>query len=321
MTIDMNLFEIVVSVAVLLIVLGIWIFNRVSGKDKAAIRVDSGLLVVIVTIALASIFGAIRSDLIRDNPLLFAVAIISLVTAVGSYWDTYITYKFRKDLEDVTTRLRAQVAGLGNIEFFPTKEETFKNLTSLSIQAREKLMATRFSPADISIESEYWNAIKQCAFDPKVLYVRIHSLAHPTTTTVEGLCKLIAELRGSRQFRLGITFFNNEFEMIIADDKECVFCFHDLEMTIKNGFKVNTNLPSNAAVVANFGETFRHILDKCYLVIDFEKFVQTDADVRALQEFIREAHKNYCDGKLPESIHSTQMEAFLRSTVFKSTNR
>jgi hypothetical protein len=320
MTLDMNLFEIIVSVAVLVIVVGIWIYNRISGKERA-IHLDVTLVVVIVTIALASIFGATSSDIIKNNPLLFVVAIISLVTAIGSFWDTYITFKFRKDLEDVTARLRAQVAGLGNIMFFPTKEETFKNLTSLSIQAHEKLMATRFSPADISIETEYWNAIRQCAFDPKVLYVRIHSLAHPTTSTVDGLCKLISELRGSRQFRLGITFFNNEFEMIIADDKECIFCFHDLEMTIKNGFRVDTTLPSNAAVVANFGETFRHILDKCYLIVDFEKFIQTDADVKALQEFLRQTHKDYCEGKLPKPIHANQMETFLRNTVFKSLNQ
>ncbi len=316
MTIDMNLFEIIVSIAVLMIVVGILIYNRTIGKERA-IRLDISLVVIIVTIALASIFGATRTDIIKNNPLLFIVAIISLATAIGSFWDTYITYKFRKDLEDVTTRLRAQVAGLGNIVFFSTKEETFKNLTSLSVQAHEKLMATRFSPADISTETEYWNAVRQCAFDPKILYIRVHSLAHPTSSTADGLCKLISELRGARQFRLGIAFFNNEFEMIISDDKECIFCFHDLNMTIKNGFRVDTTLPSNAAVVANFGDTFRHILDKCYLVFDFEKFIQTDADVKALQEFLLQAHKDYCEGKLPKPIHANQMELFLKNSVFK----
>ena len=86
MTIDMNLFEIIVSIAVLMIVVGILIYNRTIGKERA-IRLDISLVVIIVTIALASIFGATRTDIIKNNPLLFIVAIISLATAIGSFWD------------------------------------------------------------------------------------------------------------------------------------------------------------------------------------------------------------------------------------------
>lgn len=316
MEFKLNLFEIIVSAAALLIIISIWFINRNRKAHKPKVQLETGLLILILTVTIAIVAMLIRSPIVRDNPLLFAIAILSFFTAASGISDMYLTYKFKKDLEVVVNKFGSQVAGLGNMIFFPTKEETFKNLTAETYRATEKLMATRFSPADISTESEYWGAIKERAFDPTILYIRIHSLAHTSSTSIDGVCKLIAELRGARQFRLGIAFFNNEFELIVADDHECVFCFHDLEMTIKNGFRVDKNLPSSVGVVDNFGASFRRMLEKCYIVIDFEKFVRTEDDVKMLQDHLRKMHKEYCQGMIPKPISRVDMENYLKSDVF-----
>ncbi len=300
----------------LLLVIGLWVINKKLPSGSKRLTVDIGLLLVVGTIAAALVVVIIQSKAVRDNPLLTGVAALSLITAVASFTDSFVTIKFRKDLELIAARLRAQVAGLGNLMFYSTKDEAFKNLSAMTLQAKEKIMATRFSPADISTESEYWFAIKQRAMDQSVLSVRIHSLAHRSSSCIDGVCKVIREFRGAKQFRLGIAFFNNAFEMIIADDRECVVCFHDLEMTIRNGFRVDTNLPSSAGVVTNFGDTYRRMLENCYLLIDFERFVNSDEDVRNLEAFLRARHKEYCEGRLPKAVHLGEMEEYLKDNVF-----
>jgi hypothetical protein len=58
-------------------------------------------------------------------------------------------------------------------------------------------------------------------------------------------------------------------------------------MTVKNGFKVDSSSPSNASVVENYGVAFRRMLHKCYIVVDFEKFVRTEEEVKMLQDHLR----------------------------------
>lgn len=114
-----------------------------------------------------------------------------------------------------------------------------------------------------------------------------------------------------------MTFQNNNFDMIIVDDQDCLFCFHDFQMTIKNGFRVDKSSPSSSHVVENMGATYRRMLDSCYVQIDFGKFVKTEEDVRKLQHHLTEMHRRYCEGRLPKVMHTSEMEGFLRSRVFQ----
>lgn len=314
-------FGIIVGVGVALIMLAIWIFNRRQPESSRKVNMPTEVLVAVVTIFGLIIILIIRSRIFANDPLLLLISVILLITAIASFVDAYFTFQVRKDIRVVSARFGAQMAGLGNLQFYPTKDETFKELTRQTYQASEKLIATRFSPADISIEDEYWNAIRQKAFDQKVLYVRIHSLAHTSSSSIDGVCKLISELRGARNFRLAIAFFSNSFEIIISDEKECVFCFHDLQMTIRNGFKVDSMTQSGARIVSNFDSTLRRMLETCYLTIDFDRYVKTTEDVERLQQHLRQVHKEYLQGKLPRSIHLADMEDFLASQVFVQATR
>jgi hypothetical protein len=214
----------------------------------------------------------------------------------------------------LVTIIRSQVAPLTNARFYHTKDETFRKLAVMTSKSHQVLLATRFSPGDITFDTTYWSAVTEKAFDPNVLSIRIHSLAHRSSRPVDVLCKIIAQFKGAHQFTLGIALFGNEFEMIIADDEECIFCFHDFDMTIRNGVHFDSNLPSSRDIVSNFGETFRSMLARCYLVIDFDQWVRTDEDVLNLQEFARKIHEQYCNGSILE--RPQHIETFLRNQVF-----
>lgn len=313
--VEENRFEIIIGTIALLSWLSIWAFNKFFRSEEEKVTVDSGILVIVITLAATMVFGFIESDFASENPLLIAIAIFSFVTGVTGIASWLTTRTFKNRLDFLATRFDAQMKGLGHLTYFPSKEEAFIHLTDQTNAAREKLMATRFSPGDISTEDEYWLAIKRAALDPKVLSIRVHSLAHANTTAIDGVCKLIEEFRGAPNFRLGITFFSNEFEIIVADDKQCIFCFHDLNMTIKNGFRVETSLPGSAGLVDNIGDTFRRILDRSYIVVDFEKFVKTDEDVKKLQTHLRQVHSDYVDGKMPRLVHTSRMESYLADEV------
>lgn len=313
MIVEISNYEIIVSVAVVVVVVILWFINKKLAPKNKKVTFDIGFLVILVSILTALIIFALRSDYIKQNPLLTAVAALCLITSVSSLMDSFYTNKFRKDLNVISERLRTQVAGLGNMTFFSTKKEAFENLTIMTRQAKDKVLATRFSSADISVESEYWDEIRLRAMDQKIMSIRVHCIAHKSSSCIDGLCKIIQEFCGAKQFQLGITFCNNDFEMIIVDDKECVVCFHDLDMTIKNGFKVDDSLPSSASIVANFNDTYRNIINNCYLIIDFGKFVHNQNDVTILKNLLIELHKNYCDGYLPTQRHKDDLENYLFS--------
>jgi hypothetical protein len=214
----------------------------------------------------------------------------------------------------LASTINSQITPLTNARFYRTKDETFTKLAGMTARSQQVLMATRFSPGDITLDAEYWSAVTEKAFDPDVLSIRIHSLAHRSSRPVEVLCKVVDQFKNAQQFTLGIALFNNAFEMIISDDEECIFCFHDFDMTIRNGIHFDSNLPSSRAIVSNFGETFRRMLDRCYLVIDFDRWVCSEEDVQDLQVFIRRTHEEYGDGTLLERPH--RVEDFLRDQVF-----
>lgn len=210
--------------------------------------------------------------------------------------------------------LDTKIATLANVRYFATKDETFKRLTGMTIRAQQVLMATRFSSGDITLDEEYWAAAAQRALDPSILSIRIHSLAHHTSRPVDVLSKIIEQFKGAQQFTLGVAFFNNEFEMIISDDEEAIFCFHDFEMTIRNGLYIDSSWPSGEAIVRNFGDTFRRMLGRCHLVIEFDRFVRNDQDVKRLQSFLRSVHEEYSQGDL--FGRPRDMDDFLQGRVF-----
>ncbi len=316
-SLQVNTLDLIVGSVVLAVVCVVWVVNHRRQDQQRQIHVQTEMLVIVVSIVAVAVLMVARSGIVAANPLLFAVGVLCLLAATAGLLDTYLTWKIRADLKLISQSLGAQMAGLGNLQFFPTKEETFKQLTSMTLRAHEKLMATRFSAGDISTETQYWDAIRQRALDPKILSIRIHCLGHTTSTAIDGICKVISEFKGAQQFRLGVTFSNNDFEVIVADDQECIFCFHDLQMTIKNGFSVDSRTVSSAHVVENMGATYRNMLARCYIVVDFGKFVRTDEDVRKLQQHLIQVHREYCQGRLPKPVHASDMEEFLRTQVFQ----
>ncbi len=265
----------------------------------------------VVTLLGIGVVVAWNSGVIHSDPLLFLTAVVTVLGATISALVLRTLGRLRRQVSSVEGRVGAQMAGLGNLQFYATKDETFGALKAETLTAKEKLIATRFSPADISIESEYWSVVRQRAMDPSLLSIRVHSLAHHSSTALEGICRLIADLRGATQFRLAIALYNNSFELILADDRECVFCFHDLEMTIKNGFSVDTNMPAGAQIVSNFGSTVRRMIDDCYLVVDFGRWVKTTDDVERLQGHLRQVHSRYRQGQIPHRVEPNKTEDFL----------
>jgi hypothetical protein len=313
MTLEISALEIIVGILVIIAVTVIWVINKKRPPDKKKINVDAGLLALVLTIAAALVLMLVKSDFFKNSPILIFITVLCLITGVTGITDTFATLKSRKDLGMVLAKLQDQVSGMGNLIFYPTKEETFKMLCTMTRQAKEKVMSTRFSSGDISTESDYWCEVKHKAISPSVMCTRVHCLAHKSSKCIDGVCRIVNDFCGAKQFLLGITFQNNEFEMIITDDRECMICFHDLEMTIRNGFKVDASLPNSAGMVSNFGDTYRRILNSCYVVIDFEKFVRNTDDIRSVQNFLRAKHKEYCDGKLPKPVHPDELEKLIAS--------
>ena len=221
----------------------------------------------------------------------------------------------RRDIRVVGERFGEQMAGLGNLQFLPTKEEAMRALTEETAKTKEKLTATRFSPADISIEDDYWHELRKAAFDPTIFSTRIHSLAHRDRSAIDGLCRLVSELRGAPRFRLAVAMFNNAFELILSDERECIFCFHDQGMTVRNGFRIEGNQPSSAKIVANFGSTLRRMVEDCHIVVDFERFVRTEEDVERLQAYLRHLHEEYREGRIPRPVHHSEMDDFISASV------
>jgi len=309
--VDLGIFDLVVVVVVGIVIGLVWTYNRRRDEGER-LSVPTEVISAIVVALGALAILAIQSGVVARDPVLFAVAVTTMVTLLIGVLILLGVRRVRRDVSRLASQVGVQVAGIGNLQFFPSKAETFDALTAETIGAKEKLIATRFSPADITTEDSYWGAIRQKAMDPHVLYVRIHSLAHPSATAIDGVCRLISELRGAPQFRLAIALYNNSFELILSDEKECVFCFHDLEMTIRNGFRVDRNLPSSAQVVDNFGSTLRRMIDDCYIVVDFGRWVRTAEDADKLQAHLRAVHARFKEGKLPDPIHPSRVEAFLQ---------
>lgn len=304
-------FEIIVAVTTGLVLATLWLINRRREQSQRLSVVPEMVTAAVVAIATAAVL-VYRSEAVREQPVLFVSGLVAVIVLICVVANVVATTRLRREFHEVTKSFSQQVAGLGNLQFFPTKDLTIQALTAQTLSAKEKLIATRFSPTDIAIESEYWDAIRKRAFDPSILYIRIHCLAHMDSQAVDGICRLIEELRGAQRFQLAIAMFNNSFEIIIADERECVFCFNDLSMTIRNGFKLDSGQPNTGRVVANFDSTLRRMLDDCHVIIDFEKFVQSVADVRALQQYVRRLHAGYQDGHIPKPVHASEMESYLR---------
>lgn len=304
-------FELAVGTIVLLVVSVTWYVNRFRAESGHEIRLSTELITALVTLAGILTIMVLRSELASSNPVaLVAFASSALMIIIGLY-GVHLSRQTSVRVDDLSTQIGNQVAGLGNLQFFPSKEVTFNQLIEQTARARDKLIATRFSPADISTESDYWLAIKQRALDPSLLYIRIHSLAHHSPTCIDGICRLIDEFRGASQFRLGIAAYNNSFELILSDEQQCIVCFHDLEMTIRNGFRIDANMPSSAKVVANFEDTLRHMLASCYLVIDFGRHVQTLEQAECIKRHLRQVHAGYREGRIPHSIHARDVDDYL----------
>ncbi len=310
-------FELVIGALVGLAILALWLFNR-SRDESHRLPISHELLTVLVSAAAIAAVLTYRSRVITREPLLFIATAGTVVTFIAVVTNLIMTRRMRQEMHDVSGEFGRQMTGLGNLQFYPTKDETMEALAHETHGAKEKLIATRFSPADISVETDYWATIKQRAFDPSILYIRIHCLAHMEKSAITGVCRLIEELRGAQRFQLAIAMFNNSFEIIIADERECIFCFNDLSMTIRNGFRLDSVQPNSARVVANFDSTLRSMLEDCHIIVDFGEFVQTAADVRALQSYLKRIHEDYRGGRLPRPIHTSEMEEYLRTNVFQA---
>ncbi|MHB8165648.1 MAG: hypothetical protein ACYDDT_02570 [Sulfuricella sp.] len=308
-------FEIVIFLLVLGTVAITFLINRTRRGTNREIKLDIEVILIVCTIFSVAVVALWRTGILQKEPLSAVILFILLINT------SILTLDFRSDRNSLTMmlhladRFKAEVAGLGNISFFSTKDETFSQLVSLTNNTKEKLMASRFSTGDISTESEYWNAIKKRAYDPHTTSLRIHCLAHASTTAVNGVCKLVNEFAGATNFWLGIAFFNNSFEVIISDDKDCVFCFHDLEMTIKNGFHVDGTKPSNRDIVANMGDTFRRMLEECYIVIDFARFVRTPEEAQRICDHLRSVHDDFVNGIIPTPVAHHKKEEFMTNLV------
>jgi len=157
-SLGLSSFEVLVGIGVAALIIGIWIFNKRQPNEGRKVNIPTEVLAVIVTVVGIIAVLIVRSGVFTSDPLLLLIVVILLITAIASFVDAYVTFQVRKDIKTVAARFGAQMAGLGNLQFYPTKDETFRELTRQTYQATEKLIATRFPPADISVEDEYWNA-------------------------------------------------------------------------------------------------------------------------------------------------------------------
>jgi hypothetical protein len=237
--------------------------------------------------------------------------------AVGTKLDAKFRAVERKLIteERLTAVISEQVAPLGNVRFYPSEGETFRRLAGMTWRAQRVVKATRLSPGDITMATEgYWEEVKRKACDPSVFSIRIHSLAHPAKKPVRNVCRLIEELRDAQNFQLGIAFFENEFEIIMSDNKECIVCFHQLGQIIGNGLHFDSTLPKGKEIVDNFGETFTGMQTRCHVLIDFDEWVNTKDDIKKLQAFVHRAHEQYLAGTEPKPYGDDP--EFLKDKVF-----
>jgi hypothetical protein len=242
MDITVSNFEILVAAIAGMLVVALWAINRRRERPQRLSVIPEVVTAISIAIAVTIVLVH-RTEVATSQPALFAGSLAAVVIAIGVVMNVVTTTRLRREFHEMSKAFSQQVAGLGNLQFFPTKDETMDALTAQTISAKEKLIATRFSPADIALESSYWEAIRKRAFDPSVLYIRIHCLAHMDSQALNGVCRLVEELRGAKRFQLAIAMFNNSFEVIIADERECIFCFNDLSMTIRNGFRLDSLQP------------------------------------------------------------------------------
>lgn len=312
MNISISAFELLVGAIAGLIIMAVWLVSRRRGGSRDT-PVPSELISLAAIGLAALLLYAYRWQ--TKDPLLFLGAASVLILLGTSGANLVVSNRLRRDFTEVSSRFTQQMAGLGNLHFFPTKDATIEALTAETMAAKEKLIATRFSPADIALESDYWAAIKRRAFDPSVLSIRIHSLAHTDESALVGACRLVEELRGAQRFQLAIAMFNNSFEIIVADELECIFCFNDLSMTIRNGFRLDSSQPNSERLIDNFEDTLRRMLGDCHVIIDFETFVQSQSDVRAVQSFLKKLHTDYREGRLPKPVHANEMVSYLRGKL------
>ncbi|MHB8166763.1 MAG: hypothetical protein ACYDDT_08335 [Sulfuricella sp.] len=82
-------------------------------------------------------------------------------------------------------------------------------------------------------------------------------------------------------------------------------------MTIKNGFLVEGTQPSNRDILANMGYTFRHMLDECYIVIDFGRFVRTQEEAQKICDHLRSVHEDFGKGMIPTPVAHYKTDEFL----------
>lgn len=311
---EVPIIDLIVASVVALAIATIWVLNRRREPDRridlpTEVVVFGSLLLVVTVVALYRLGAS------ADDPAAFVAAVGAVAAVVLIAVNMFVSARIRRDIIRVSDRFGERMSGLGNLQFFPSKDDTMKALTDETNSCREKLIATRFSPGDIMIEDDYWKSIRSVAFNPSILYIRIHSLAHRSTSCVEGLCRLVAEMRGSSRFQLGVAMYNNSFELILSDERECIFCFHDLTMTVRNGFKIDGSQPSSGRIVSNFDATLRRMIDDCHIVIDFDRFVKTDEDVRRIQHYLRSLHEGYRQGRFPPAVHASDMEDFVANVV------
>jgi hypothetical protein len=319
---------------------------RRSLRDDWHMLVFYLALVATVIISVLHFFGTWGEEIAKIAPIIILVFVAVIATRlenrfesvlikfgtmsepVGTKLDKFdarleaVDDKFDAKIEAVDNKFDAKLEAvernlipLANVRFYDSQDETFRRLAAMTWRAKSVVKATRFSPGDITQSTgDYWQEIKEKACDPNVRSIRIHSLAHPGKGPVENLSKLVEQLKDAQNFQLGIAFFENEFELIIADDQECIVCFHQPWEIIGNGLHFDSTLPKGKDIVERFVRTFDDMRGRCHVLVDFDKWVSTPDDIKKLQAFINRAHDQCLNGTEPE--HYGDDPKFLRDEVF-----
>lgn len=282
------------------------------------------LVATVIISVLHYLFPEWGGQIAEIAPIIILVFVAVIATRLENRFESVLT-KLGTMSEPVGTKLdkfdakieavERNLIPLANVRFYDSQDETFRRLAAMTWRAKGVVRATRFSPGDITgATGDYWKEIKEKACDPNVRSIRIHSLAHPTKGPVENLSKLVEELKDAQNFQLGIAFFENEFEIIIADDQECIVCFHQPGEIIGNGLHFDSTLPKGKGIVDKFVHTFGDMRGRCHVLVDFDKWVSTPDDIKKLQAFINRAHDQCLAGTEPE--HYGDDPKFLRDEVF-----
>jgi hypothetical protein len=243
----------------------------------------------------------------------FAVGIVTLCFIIIT---CFVIVKNRKDLQSIKKEFENKSYIEHTIQYVGTKKMSFERLAQITSETTDRIIATRFSPGDISVESGYWKVIKEKAMDEKITSIRIHSLAHHDDMALNGAKKLIDELKGAKNFILGIAFFNNCFEIIISDDKKVFLCFHDNmhdnHRAIKNGFLLE-ELRITTAIV----KTCEQMLNNCHIQIDFGRYVQNEKSAEQLKKYVDKMYSQYSKTRIVlPIIHHDHLDNHLRENVF-----